>query len=254
MPWTKAARIKYQRSGLRYTSDLTDAEWALIARSRRDGDWAGRGRLICARSCRRSSIFCRAAASGEPCRRSSRHTRRFRAIFTLGATRVDGRRSSKLWFGRRAGSLGESPDRQLPSSIARPPRRPRPAGHADSTPASVSMGASAISLPTPTVSCWLPMFIPPTFRMSMVPFLCWRSCETASQGLSMSLPIGFIAASSSSTHSRTVARGQSRSSNDRPGSRASSSCPGAGSSSVPLHGSADVVASPKTSKPLPPPS
>ncbi|MDA9504644.1 transposase, partial [Bradyrhizobium sp. CCBAU 11386] len=32
MPWTKAARIKYQRSGLRYTSDLTDAEWALIAR------------------------------------------------------------------------------------------------------------------------------------------------------------------------------------------------------------------------------
>jgi transposase len=32
MPWTKAARIEYQRNGLRYTSDLTDAEWALIAR------------------------------------------------------------------------------------------------------------------------------------------------------------------------------------------------------------------------------
>ena len=32
MPWTKAARIQYQRRGLRYTSDLTDAEWALIAR------------------------------------------------------------------------------------------------------------------------------------------------------------------------------------------------------------------------------
>jgi transposase len=32
MPWTKTARIQYQRSGLRYTSDLTDAEWALIAR------------------------------------------------------------------------------------------------------------------------------------------------------------------------------------------------------------------------------
>lgn len=25
MPWTKAARIQYQRSGLRYASDLTDA-------------------------------------------------------------------------------------------------------------------------------------------------------------------------------------------------------------------------------------
>lgn len=32
MPWTKATRIQYQRSGLRYASDLTDAEWALIAR------------------------------------------------------------------------------------------------------------------------------------------------------------------------------------------------------------------------------
>jgi transposase len=32
MPWTKITRIQYQRSGLRYASDLTDAEWALIAR------------------------------------------------------------------------------------------------------------------------------------------------------------------------------------------------------------------------------
>jgi putative transposase len=32
MPWTKITRVKYQRKGLRYASDLTDAEWALIAR------------------------------------------------------------------------------------------------------------------------------------------------------------------------------------------------------------------------------
>lgn len=32
MPWTKITRVKYQRNGLRYASDLTDAEWALIAR------------------------------------------------------------------------------------------------------------------------------------------------------------------------------------------------------------------------------
>jgi transposase len=32
MPWTKITRKQYQRSGLRYASDLTDAEWALIAR------------------------------------------------------------------------------------------------------------------------------------------------------------------------------------------------------------------------------
>jgi putative transposase len=32
MPWTETTRADYQRSGLRYASDLTDAEWALIAR------------------------------------------------------------------------------------------------------------------------------------------------------------------------------------------------------------------------------
>ncbi|HEY0219366.1 MAG TPA: IS5 family transposase [Afipia sp.] len=32
MPWTEITRAEYQRSGLRYASDLTDAEWALIVR------------------------------------------------------------------------------------------------------------------------------------------------------------------------------------------------------------------------------
>jgi transposase len=32
MPWTKVTRRQYQRDGLRYASDLTDAEWKLIAR------------------------------------------------------------------------------------------------------------------------------------------------------------------------------------------------------------------------------
>jgi len=32
MPWTEITRIQYQRSGLRYASDLTDVEWELIAR------------------------------------------------------------------------------------------------------------------------------------------------------------------------------------------------------------------------------
>jgi transposase len=32
MPWTEITRAKYTRKGLRYESDLTDAEWAQIAR------------------------------------------------------------------------------------------------------------------------------------------------------------------------------------------------------------------------------
>jgi putative transposase len=31
MAWTKITRRKYRRDGLRYASDLTDEEWALIA-------------------------------------------------------------------------------------------------------------------------------------------------------------------------------------------------------------------------------
>jgi transposase len=32
MPWTEITRAQYQRNGLRYASDMTDAEWRLIAR------------------------------------------------------------------------------------------------------------------------------------------------------------------------------------------------------------------------------
>jgi transposase len=32
MPWTEITRAQYRRSGLRYASDMTDSEWALIAR------------------------------------------------------------------------------------------------------------------------------------------------------------------------------------------------------------------------------
>jgi putative transposase len=32
MPWTETTRDQYRRNGLRYASDLTDEEWALIAR------------------------------------------------------------------------------------------------------------------------------------------------------------------------------------------------------------------------------
>jgi transposase len=31
MPWTEATRRQYRRDELRYASDMTDAEWALIA-------------------------------------------------------------------------------------------------------------------------------------------------------------------------------------------------------------------------------
>lgn len=46
MPWTETTRIKYRRNGLRYASDLTDAEWALIARQMPSRHRLGRPREV----------------------------------------------------------------------------------------------------------------------------------------------------------------------------------------------------------------
>jgi putative transposase len=46
MPWTEITRIKYRRNGLRYASDLTDAEWSLIARQMPPRHRLGRPREV----------------------------------------------------------------------------------------------------------------------------------------------------------------------------------------------------------------
>lgn len=46
MPWTETTRIKYLRSGLRFASDLNDAEWALIARKMPPRRHRGRPREV----------------------------------------------------------------------------------------------------------------------------------------------------------------------------------------------------------------
>src|ERR1700683_4134357 len=46
MPWTEITRAEYQRNGLRYASDLTDAEWALIARKMPPRRGPGRPREV----------------------------------------------------------------------------------------------------------------------------------------------------------------------------------------------------------------
>lgn len=252
MPWTKITRAQYQRNRLRYASDLTDREWALIVRQMPPRQRLGRPRKVDLReSCRQFSTFCPPVASGGLCRRSFRRTPRFKAIFTRGATLVDGRGSSKSWSGELGASWAASRSQRRRSSIAKQFRRQRPVVRAALTRAKASMGASATSLPIPTACCWPYTFIPPTCRMSMVPSLCWRACTTAFPSCGMSLPTGFIAANSSSMHS--PAPGRSRSSSDRQASKGSNSCRGDGLSSARSLGSADAGASPKTSKAPPQP-
>jgi len=50
MPWTEITRAQYRRDGLRYASDMTDEEWALIVRRLPPRQRLGRPRKVALRS------------------------------------------------------------------------------------------------------------------------------------------------------------------------------------------------------------
>jgi len=57
MPWTEITRVQYQRGGLRYASDMTDEEWALIERQLPPRRRLGRPRKVCLRSVVEAILF-----------------------------------------------------------------------------------------------------------------------------------------------------------------------------------------------------
>ena len=57
MPWTEITRVQYQRDGLRYASDMTDAEWALIERQLPPRHRLGRPRKVRLRSVVEAILF-----------------------------------------------------------------------------------------------------------------------------------------------------------------------------------------------------
>jgi transposase len=57
MPWTEITRSEYQRSGLRYASDMTDEEWALIARRLPPRRRLGRPREVDLRSVLQAILY-----------------------------------------------------------------------------------------------------------------------------------------------------------------------------------------------------
>ena len=255
MPWTKAARIQYQRSGLRYTSDLTDAEWALIARMMPPRRRLGRPREVNLREIVQAIFYI--LSSGCQWRALPKEFPPYSTVQGyFYAWRDTGRwqqivealvRKARRRLGRKPKPTAAVIDSQTASTTE--------AGGPRGFDAGKRLHGRKRHIVTDTNGLLLAAYVHPANIQDVhgaVPLL--ESLRGRFQSLNMSSPIGFIAANNSSTHSRTAGRGQSRSSSDRPGSKASSSCPGAGSSSAPLHGSEDVGASPKTSKALPPPS
>src|SRR6185436_3793210 len=107
MPWTEITRAQYRRDGLRFASDMTDAEWALIARRLPPRRRLGRPRKTDLRKVVEAMLYILPpVASGALCRATSRRARRCKVISTPGATAACGAGSSVPWCGGRAAPWG----------------------------------------------------------------------------------------------------------------------------------------------------
>ena len=253
MPWTKTTRTQYLRNGLRYASDMTDAEWRLIARKLPGRRRLGRPREVDLRKVVEAILFI--LSTGCQWRALPREFPPYStAQGYFYAWRDSGRwhRIVRALVRQARRKLGHKPTPTAAVIDSQSASTTQAGGPRGFDPGKRVHGRKRSS-PIPMVSCWPSTFTPPTFRTSTVPCPCWSACEIAFQSCDMSLPTGFIAESSSLTHSPIADRGPSRSFSARPGSRASSSCHGAGSSNVPSPGLEDADASQGTSSACPRP-
>src|SRR5512147_176989 len=117
MSWTDITRIKYRRDGLRYASDTTDEEWALIERTCRQGfGLAVRARPECVRCSMQYSTSLKRVASGGCSPRTFRRSRPYRVISTSGA--ADDRNT---WRPAPAPAALAPADRARPATTASAP-------------------------------------------------------------------------------------------------------------------------------------
>src|SRR4029077_12675054 len=111
--WTEITRRKYEQEGQRYASDLTDAEWAVIAPHMAAVKRLGRPRETELRTCSMRSCISRGpAVSGECCRRTFLRSQPCKAISTTGGTTACSRRSILSCCCKRAKRRGAERGRQ----------------------------------------------------------------------------------------------------------------------------------------------
>ena len=89
---------QYRRDGLRYASDVTDAEWAQIEALLPLPKKLGRPRTTALRAVVNAMLYqLTPVVSGVCCQRSSRRFRQFSGSSTGGGTQGCGRRSTMRW-------------------------------------------------------------------------------------------------------------------------------------------------------------
>ena len=166
MPWTKITRAQYLRSGLRYASDMTDAEWRLIARKLPGRRRLGRPRKVDLRKVVEAVLFI--LSTGCQWRALPSEFPPYSTVQGYFYAWRDTGRWHRIVSGFGPASAAETraqtDSRRRPSSTARGLRRRRPAARVDSIRANGFTDASGTSSPIPTVCYWPSMFILPTSR------------------------------------------------------------------------------------------
>ena len=247
--WTEITRPQYERSGLRYASDLTDKEWKVIAPHLPARKRHGRPRTTDLREVLNAILYM--ARTGFQWRmlprefpprstvqryfyawRSDGTLRTLNHHLLMAAREAAGREASPS-----AGVIDSQSVKTTEAGVSGASMRP-----------SWSRGASAISSPIP-VDCWsAPWSTPPTSRIAMVRRHCWPRSDMPSLGFAMSSPMVATPGRSSPERWPNSAPGRWRSSDARMRPRVSFCCPGDGWWRGPSLGSAATDASPRTSK------
>jgi len=251
MPWTKITRVEYQRNGLRYASDLTDAEWALIAGKMPPRRRLGRPREVDLREVVQAIFYI--LSTGCQWRALPSEFPPYSTVQSyFYAWRDTGRwlkivrvlvRQARRKLGRKPTPTAAIIDSQSASTT-------QAGGPAGFDPGKRVYGRKR-HIVTDTNGLLLAVHVHPANVQDVhgaVPLLG----RLRHRFPKLKHVFGCTAANSSSTHSPIADRGKSRSSSDRPRSKASNSCLDAGSLNAPLLGSVAVAVSLETSKALQP--
>ena len=248
--WTEITRAKYARAGLRYATDMTDAEWALIEPFLPPAKRGGRPRTTVLRDVVNALLYL--LRGGCPWRmlpgdfpprstvqryfyawRDDGTWRRINHYFVMAAREADGREGqSERWCDRQP--IGQDHGKRRVRAALTPARRSR--------------AANATSLPIPA-ACWsAPLCTAPTSRTATGLPCCSPRSDRGSHGCAIYLPTAAMPALNCAARSRVLAHGHWRSSSAPTPPGASNFCPDDGLLSAPLRGSDATGAWPRTSR------
>ncbi len=250
--WTDENRGRYDRSKLRYPSDLTDQEWALVAPEIPPAKRGGNKRTVNIREVVNGIMYIlstgcqwRAIPKDLP-PRSTLHDYLNLWDYDGTITRIHHTLYVKC---RELAEREPSPTAAIiDSQSVKSAEKGGPVSTRMGTmQARKSMERSAISSSIRKVFFFTPLYMPPISRIGTAECSSWRPCSACIRSCSNSTPTEDIKVQSFKTPSPGyLNRSTSKSSNAPMSPRASPSCPSGGSSSAPSHGSIDAAASQRT--------